>query len=1592
MGLGAQPDSGCRTKVASTHGDHTVRVTDISTGKCTHILTGHPRTPWCLAFHPASNDILASGCLGGEVRIWDLSGGGSEVWKSDNNAVISSLTFHPFDHVLVFATSNTVYFWDWSQPQPFTYCRTTYDYERVRWLRFDTFGHYLFTGICNNTTVHRRPAANVVHISDDAGRGTPGLGQNPNWRQMQVNRQRYQALVQRFFHYQQERLQLGSRPRGASAWSDEGEGDRPTSPVHEAALNDARDYARMVTSRSDDRPQVGDRFPRDVPSRSAQGEYNLYGLPRPGAHSPPPRPLVNDGSEQDQLVRQSDDMDRLASELGPGWRITPAPSSVPAREPNPSQASSQPRAQATGSHTSEMPSQAGSASQHHFMHSTLHRLGVDGSHPPPAGDTLFNVATEVAMSGWRSTGSERSWPPVTTCGTVSAASSVYSGGYRPFTSSASRTSCTSTSSESAMVTDSRLGCIGEGATSLVSSQQASASSSLLGQAVRGVPSTEPGVSGAGAVTSMATSAGVSSASVYSQARGAWDRAGHRTSLSQSSFPSGASVVPSHSASSDTNAAAQPAPKRTYSTAFGAAQPNTPTTSGADSAGQRSEGIHWLTGAAPTDTRPTDRAVGSQRTSSSRKSARGRGRLALMLNDNATSSQSAQGTAQACGSCQSTSRLRSCLTGSEGGDSGRKGGGEGNSGAQNTQTPCQSGEHSGVGCRGCLICGHFNMDLLRERSSAFPSSASAVPSLREAAGPVPRRRPWVVSLVPTSSGGLTVSGQSQPRGAPSARVLRFFASQPRGSGRSTGGARNRAQKADGTSQTQGDLNTPEQADQGTDVVGLAQLQRRVHDDVDGDDAEMSEEAADDQEMVDTEIEDNRAVAVPPCTCGRIAGSGNTNPPDDVEGVVVLANSPGIGTVQHAAVSQTSEMHPGHSPLGEQSHDQAATSTVSQLRSDSAISFHSSHASQGGLSTARSSSDAASTPPVLAQSDSDSDTVMSQTQPGNTGVSGLTEHLEQQVSELDRRINVLRDTFNERMRALNEDRMRLLSSLRNRIRHDSSSDGDDSPSVGTLANIRAHLLGADSPSSSQLPTETARGGSVANAPSGLGGVHSQPQSWPRSEPTSLLRNQLSHPGLSSSAASAASSRPNPVTSATSRTVSSMLLSSLGQSPSASIGSDIFNSTSQSQSHTGRLSGSAAPGSRPGAGWSSGSGSGSSFGASAGSRNMIQVLGPSGESETITYRELARRMANREDVTVVGDHRLRTPAASANTQSGEHLAQHPLLETFLRADHPPPPSRRHPLRAVPTIRVDRSASEEAPVPEDRGAGHVLHEEHRWHALQQHHLHPHYSVSILDETINRPNDALQTAINRAIAGVFMSSGEQAVASNIVPQTHRVQRWDFRQCQIPDLTQSKANIVVEHCKLHNDASIDLSQDTTLLATFVPSHRGFPDDNILAVFSLLPESFGQCLFTKSFGPNAISVSVSPENQYILVGLAAKRLSWLVGQIYKMKEQGAGEMSMKHVTDVLHPCLNEGRPHVSVNSARWLPQIGDGIVYGTNRGDLHFYRTGPPKMLPDEDDKRTRHHSQQDTRPQHVSSIATQTGTGSIHRTAFTQTSEGEGSN
>ncbi len=55
--------------MASTHGDHNIYISEVKTGDCVQTLKGHPRTPWCIAFHPAHNGLLASGCLGGHVKV-----------------------------------------------------------------------------------------------------------------------------------------------------------------------------------------------------------------------------------------------------------------------------------------------------------------------------------------------------------------------------------------------------------------------------------------------------------------------------------------------------------------------------------------------------------------------------------------------------------------------------------------------------------------------------------------------------------------------------------------------------------------------------------------------------------------------------------------------------------------------------------------------------------------------------------------------------------------------------------------------------------------------------------------------------------------------------------------------------------------------------------------------------------------------------------------------------------------------------------------------------------------------------------------------------------------------------------------------------------------------------------------------------------------------------------------------------------------------------------------------------------------------------------------------------------------------------------
>ncbi len=123
--------------VASTHGDHSVKITCCHTGALIRNLEGHPRTPWTVKYHPTKSNIVASGCLGFQVRVWDWNyGSSSSSSSSESNhecnhecnyhyhqrkgvclnmirlqSAIISLSFHPTGSLLAVASGHSLHLW-----------------------------------------------------------------------------------------------------------------------------------------------------------------------------------------------------------------------------------------------------------------------------------------------------------------------------------------------------------------------------------------------------------------------------------------------------------------------------------------------------------------------------------------------------------------------------------------------------------------------------------------------------------------------------------------------------------------------------------------------------------------------------------------------------------------------------------------------------------------------------------------------------------------------------------------------------------------------------------------------------------------------------------------------------------------------------------------------------------------------------------------------------------------------------------------------------------------------------------------------------------------------------------------------------------------------------------------------------------------------------------------------------------------------------------------------------------------------------------------------------------------------------------------
>ncbi|CBI37214.3 unnamed protein product, partial [Vitis vinifera] len=100
--------------LASTHGDHTVKIIDCHTGSCLKVLTGHRRTPWVVRFHPVHPEILASGSLDHEVRIWDANTAEC-IGSRDFYRPIASIAFHAKGELLAVASGHKLFVWHYSR-------------------------------------------------------------------------------------------------------------------------------------------------------------------------------------------------------------------------------------------------------------------------------------------------------------------------------------------------------------------------------------------------------------------------------------------------------------------------------------------------------------------------------------------------------------------------------------------------------------------------------------------------------------------------------------------------------------------------------------------------------------------------------------------------------------------------------------------------------------------------------------------------------------------------------------------------------------------------------------------------------------------------------------------------------------------------------------------------------------------------------------------------------------------------------------------------------------------------------------------------------------------------------------------------------------------------------------------------------------------------------------------------------------------------------------------------------------------------------------------------------------------------------------
>ncbi|THD19484.1 hypothetical protein D915_009577 [Fasciola hepatica] len=172
---------------AAAHGDLSVAVHCAATGAILAKYVGHERSPWTLAFHPRQPHLPASGCLGGNIWLWNLeclanvdSGAQTEtqqvlstsVWK--HSGAIASLAFHPTHPIYAAAWSQEVVFYDWVSGRKLSVWRFVSNHSLVQWVLFSPDGSLLYTATANPSAVHHQLTDNQEILSRGPNSGLSG--------------------------------------------------------------------------------------------------------------------------------------------------------------------------------------------------------------------------------------------------------------------------------------------------------------------------------------------------------------------------------------------------------------------------------------------------------------------------------------------------------------------------------------------------------------------------------------------------------------------------------------------------------------------------------------------------------------------------------------------------------------------------------------------------------------------------------------------------------------------------------------------------------------------------------------------------------------------------------------------------------------------------------------------------------------------------------------------------------------------------------------------------------------------------------------------------------------------------------------------------------------------------------------------------------------------------------------------------------------------------------------------------------------------------------------------------------------------------